>query len=239
MQFVTTMTTTSAMTETPEATPVPLRVAGLSLIFSPIAGLAGSLMLPSYAQGMSGELAFIDAHPTRWLGGMSLDLLFSLLLIPAGTGIVRATRGRSRLGQVAGAMVAAAGFVHGAMLGYQLPEASLVAHMADRAQAVALAEASYDSPAFTMLVIPFVALMFPGLLLAAAALWRSRVVPLWAAGSIAAAVAIEVAGPPAVKASLMFALLALGLGRAGVSLLQCRRPASPPSPPAASASAAG
>src|SRR5512132_677604 len=90
-------------------------VAGLALVASPLLGLVGSLLLPTYTQGMAGELAFIAEHRTRWLAGMSFDLLFSLLLIPAGRGIARATRGRSRLGPAAGAMLAAAGFFHGAM----------------------------------------------------------------------------------------------------------------------------
>jgi hypothetical protein len=197
---------------------------GFSLIASPLAGLAGSLTLPNYTQGMAGELAFIGGHPKRWLLGMSLDLLFSLLLVPAGIAIARATRGRSRLGPLAGTMVAGAAFFHGAMLGYQLPEGSLVARVSDRAQAVAIAEASYASPGFSLLVIPFTTLMFPGLLLAAGTLWRSSIIPLWAALAIVAAVPIELAGPPAVKASLMFALLALGLGRAGVWVTG-RRPA--------------
>ena len=104
------------------------------------------------------------------------------------------------------------------MLGYQLPEASLVAHAADRAQAVALGDAMYGDAAFTMLVIPFTALLFPGLLLLALSLWRSRAAPWWASAAIVAAVVVELAGPPAMKARIMFALLVLGLGWVGVRL---------------------
>ena len=201
-------------------------VLGLSLIASPLAGLVGSLLLPAYTGGMQGELAFIAAHPTRWLAGMSADLLFSLLLIPAALGLAWVLRPRAPvLGPLCGGMLLVAAFVHGAMLGYQLPEASLVAHGGDRAAMVALSEAMYGDPAFMLLVIPFTALCFPGLLLAAAALWRTRVVPRWVPPVLAAAVAVELLGPPALKARLFFALLLLSLGRLGVQLL--RTPAGP------------
>lgn len=196
-------------------------VAAVSLVASPLAGLVGSLLLPTYTQGMRGELAFIEAHRTRWLAGMGCDLLFSLLLIPAALGLMQLLRRHgSRVGPVAAAMLATAAFVHGAMLGYQLPEASIVAHVADRAQAVSLADAMYGDAAFTALVIPFTAFMFPGLLLLALSLWRSRVAPLWVALAIAAAVVVELAGPPDWKARSMFALLLLGLGWVGTRLVR-------------------
>jgi len=177
---------------------------------------------------MRGELAFIAAHPTRWLTGMSFDLLFSLLLIPAALGLMRMLRPRApALGALCGGMLLVAGFVHGAMLGYQLPEASLVAHGGDRARMVALSEAMYGDPGFLLLVIPFTAFAFGGLLLTAAAVWRTRVAPRWVPVVIAAAVLIEVLGPPAVKARLFFGLLLLGLGRLGVQALESVDPDLP------------
>ena len=202
-------------------------VPGLSLVASPLAGLIGSLLLPAFTGGMRGELAFIAAHRTRWLTGMGFDLLFSLLLIPAALGLRRVLQPRAPvLGAACGAMLLVAGFVHGAMLGYQLPEASLVAHGGDRERMVALSEAMYTDPGFLLLVIPFTALVFPGLLLAAAALWRTRAAPRWVTVAIAAAVLIELLGPPTMKARLFFGLLLLGLGRVGVQLLR----ASPTAP---------
>ena len=209
-------------------TPSRFHAAGLALVASPLAGLIGSLLLPTYTEGMRGELAFIAEHRARWLAGMSCDLLFTLLLIPASLAMMSLLRRRgSRVGAVAAAMLVVAAFVHGVMLGYQLPEASIVAHAADRAQAVSLAESMYGDPAFTMLVIPFTALLFPGLLLLAWSLWRSRATPPWASLAIVAAVVVEIAGPPAWKARAMFALLLIGLGWVGMRLLRSAAGAEP------------
>jgi hypothetical protein len=89
----------------------------------------------------------------------------------------------------------------------------------DRARAVALTSALTEQPAFTALVVPMTGL-FLGLLLLAVALWRARAAPAWIPAALVAAVVVEIAGPPAFKARLFFALLLAALGWAGVSLLR-------------------
>jgi hypothetical protein len=218
-------------------------VAGLSLLAAPLCGLAWSLLVPPFTAGMAGEVAFIAAHPGRWALGTYLGVVWSYLMIPAVLGLLHLFRARAVvLGHVGGALALTGAAFHGTMLGFQLAETPIVLSGIDRARAVALTSALTEQPAFTALLVPLTGL-FLGLLLLALALWRARAAPAWIAALLVAAVAVEIAGPPAFKARLFFTLLLAALGWVGVALLRMsdaewRHAAVPPSPRGSAAGAA-
>jgi hypothetical protein len=195
-------------------------VAGLSLIAAPLLGLIGATLLPAFTGGMDGELAFIAAQPERWLTGLYLDLLAWPLMIVAIIGLLHLLRERAGiLGHIGGGLMLLGSFFHGAVLGFQFVEAPLVVSGINHAQMVAFSEQMYEHTAFTMLLLPFMG-FYVGLLILALALWRARVVPLWIAGLIVAAIAVEFFGPPAFHTLLFLSLLLIAFGGIGLKVLR-------------------
>jgi hypothetical protein len=208
------------MGHTGNATTVRRAVAGLSLIAAPLLGLTGAALLPAFTGGMEGELAFIAAQPARWLTGLYLDLLAWPMMVVAMLGLLHLLRERAAiLGHIGGGLLLIGSFFHGAVLGFQFVEAPLVVSGLNHAQIVAFSEQMYAHTAFSLLLLPFLS-FYVGLLILAIALWRARIVPLWVAGVIVAAILVEFFGPPAFHTLLFQGLLLIALGWIGLAVLR-------------------
>ena len=195
-------------------------VAGLSLMVAPLLGLVGALFLPQSTGDLGTELATIAAHSGRWLIGEFLTLLSFLLMMIAVLGIMRLLRERSvALGHIGAALALLGLFFHGAIIGYALVEVPLVASGFERAQMVTFAERMYESPAFIMILAPFIA-FFLGLLILAIGLWRAKVAPLWVSMLIVAGLLSEFVGTDALSPELLFVLLLVGFGWLGWKVLR-------------------
>ena len=102
------------------ATTFRRRMVGLSLIAAPLFGLIGASLLPKYTGGMEGELAFIAAHPMRWLVGLYVDLLTMIPMIVLTFGLLHLLRRRAVvLGHISEGLMLVGSFFHGAILGRQ------------------------------------------------------------------------------------------------------------------------
>lgn len=195
-------------------------VVGLSLIAAPLFGLIGASVLPKYTGGMEGELAFIAAHPTRWLVGLYVDLLTMIPMIVAIFGLLHLLRRRAViLGHISGGLMLVGSFFHGAVLGFQFVEAPLVVSGINHTQIVAFSEQMYNHTAFTLLLMPFLC-FYLGLLLMAVALWRARIGSPWVSGIIVVSIAFEFFGPPALHTQLYFGLFLLAFGWIGFQVLR-------------------
>lgn len=193
---------------------------GLSLIAAPLFGLIGASLLPKYTGGMAGELAFIAAHPTRWLVGLYVDLLTMIPMIVMIFGLLHLLRQRAvMLGHISGGMMLVGSFFHGAILGFQFVEAPLVVSGMDKAQMVAFSEQMYNHTAFTLLLMPFI-FFHLGSLLMAAALWRARTGAPWVPTLIVVGVLVEFFGPAEFHAQLYFSLFLLAFGWIGSRVLR-------------------
>jgi hypothetical protein len=205
---------------------------GASLIAAPLLALVSALITPQY-DGMASELASMAAQPGQWLVSNILLLIASALFTPAIVAALSRLRGKLRLlGAVGGALIVLGCYFHGAVVGYSMVELPLVAQSGDPAQALAFAEAMYEHPAFTAILLPFLA-FFLGLMLLAVALWAGRAAPPLAAIAIFAAPLSELFGPEWSSPELMWLLLLAGFGWLGLQAL--RRPAPTPAPAAVAA----
>jgi hypothetical protein len=194
--------------------------AGLALIATPLVGLIGALFEPQFTGGMEGELAFIAAHPERWLVSNFLTLLTFVLLMPAVFGIMHLLRERSvALGHIGGGLALLGGYFHAAVIGYALVEVPLVERGGEIAQMMAFTDQMYEHTAFTMVLLPFLG-FYLGLIMLAVALWRARVAPLWVATVIVAGLLSEFFGPEGLSPELMFILLLVGFGWLGLKVLR-------------------
>lgn len=195
-------------------------VAGLTLIGAPLVGLVGALLSPQNTGNMEDELTVISEQTELWLASTFLTLLSFVLLIPAVFGLLYLLRHRSvALGHIGASLAVLGLFFHGAIMGYALVEVPLVESGLERAQMIAFAERMYESPAFVMILAPFIG-FYLGMFLLAVALWRAKVAPLWVSVLMVAALLSEFVGTDAVSPDLMFALLLVSLGWLGLRMLR-------------------
>ena len=199
------------------------RLSALVLVAAPLAGLAGALLTQDYGGEMSQELDYISAHDTRWLIANGLTLFMGALMAIAIGILMTLARGRAAvLGWLGGTLAIVGIYFHGAVVGYSLVQAPLVASELPRSAVDEFAEqAMYQHPAFLAVLIPFVG-FFLGMILLAAALWRARVAPAWVAAMIAAAPLTEFAGIREVSPELMFVLLLIGFGQIASRLMRAQ-----------------
>jgi hypothetical protein len=92
-----------------------------------------------------------------------------------------------------------------------------------------LADNVEASPVAAPLLIVFLVGVVIGSLVLAWALWRSRVVPGWAAGAIALGTVLNLAADRPALSALAFALQAVGYGRVGLRLASPLRLTTAPS----------
>lgn len=194
--------------------------AGLCLIAAPLVGLISAFITPRFTGGMGAELAAISEHTERWLVGEFLNLITFFLFMLAVLGILHLLRHRGVvLGHVGGGLVLLGAFFHGTIIGYALVEVPLVESGGARDRMVEFANGTYESAAFTMILLPFLS-FFVGWVLLAIALWGARVAPLWVAATLGVAPLSEFFGPEAVSPELMFTLFLIAFGYVGLRILQ-------------------
>jgi hypothetical protein len=196
-------------------------LAGLCLIVGPLVGLIGAFVGPQYLGSLREELAAISENPGGWMIGNFMTLISYFLLIPAVLGLVHLLSDRSvTLGHIGGALVLLGLYFHAAVVGYSLVELPLTVSEIEWSTLLSFTEQTYyNHTAFTMLLLPFLG-FYVGSIILAIALWRGRVVPLWIALVIVAALVSEFIGPEAWSPQLMFALLFIGFGWIGVKMLR-------------------
>jgi hypothetical protein len=191
------------MNET-DADRLPWTAAGLSLIASPVLALLSALLFLTIGSTEGAQLRAIAAHPDRWYWSTILLVASIMLLVPGYLGLAALVRRSSpRLGAAAGALA-----ILGVMVGTgdamsQLMGRALVA--ADRAQMVALL-VRFDDDAGANAVFNVGGLaIIVGSLLLTAGLIRGRVVPVWSAVALSAAVVLTIAGYGAASGGLVAA----------------------------------
>ena len=190
------------------------------MIAAPLVGLVGALLLPQYTGGLDEELANISAHIERWLAGNFLVILSFFLMAPAVLGVLHLLRERSvALGHVGAALALLGIFFHGAIIGYSLVEAPLVESEFEKERVVEFTTRMYESPAFIMILAPFVGVSL-GMTILAVALWRANVVPVWISALIVMALLSEFVGTDALSPELLYAFLLVGLRWLGLKVLR-------------------
>jgi hypothetical protein len=200
---------------------------GLALIVGPLLLLIAQIVQPDVDHGGSAsdklkELADVASHKGTFLVGGILFLFGGLIISAGAVGLIHFLRGRRvTLGQVASALVAMGAAASMVFYGYGSVEYEMVNHSnLDRAQMAQLLHATNmpasGAPVFLMFVIGVVV----GLILLGIACWRSRVVPVWASVLIIAAGILAFFGPSKVVSIISFAVLTVGLGTLGWTVLK-------------------
>ncbi len=192
---------------------------GLALIVAPLLLLAATVVdVTPDADDTEELLRLIAKSPGTWSTGQLLFFLSGLAWIPAGLGIMSLFGHRAPVGRLGGASVLAGGVAIVAVdaAGLYLPE--LATSGVGLQQQVAIVEATESSAAVITFEIVHVVGLFLGLLVVAAALFRTRLVPVWASLAVVFALVGLVATPYQVVQAAAMALLTLGLGTAGARL---------------------
>ncbi|MEV4835877.1 hypothetical protein AB0K05_15205 [Nonomuraea sp. NPDC049486] len=186
------------------------RSTAVALLTAAVAGLAGTILLPSSADAAA-QLALIEARPALWMGANVLLVVSFLCFAGALLGLTGLFRARgSRLG-VTGAVLAALGWaLHIGPVAYVMAQYPL-AHHTDRAGAAEIAGAMFAAPPFAVLIVPVLLTTVVGTLTLAVAFWRTRLAPRWAAATLVVALAADFAAPDAVSGIMMFALMGVAL----------------------------
>jgi hypothetical protein len=197
---------------------------GGSLIVAPLVIVAQEWIAPEPGgEREAGDvLAAIAAHPGRYEAAMLLGILAAILLIPALAGLALAIRDRSVLlawfGGILG-VIGAVGFAcqNAISLGFL----ELAAAEGERARMVTLYEGVRGSTAGLVIELLFIGGLFLGLILLAAAVWRSALAPRAAAILILMFLVLDMvlAGQMKLLDVVVHLVLAAGLGWVGWVIL--------------------
>ncbi|HKC29789.1 MAG TPA: hypothetical protein VKB75_17370 [Jatrophihabitans sp.] len=191
-------------------------ITGWSLVLAPLTGLVAAAALPALRDTRSAEIAAIARHQDRFYVYALGILLSSYLLVPAFFGIINLLRERSaRWAYLAGGLAQVGMLVAIGDAATELMFWQMGSPTADHTQMTELAN-RYESAAGSALVYDIGGLaVLIGTLLVAVGLWRTRVVPRWAAAGVAVSVVANLAGfatanQPILVASYLVMLAALG-----------------------------
>ena len=194
-------------------------LAGICCFAAPLALLAGLLVHPGESDG--GLIGSVAQHPGRVQAASLLIVASSILFVPALVGLLALVRGRGVvLAHLGVALTITGALGHAVFAGFQIVLVAAVQGGVDRAQLAALVEGTPDA-GFVAVMLMFMIGFFPGLLLIAAALWRSRAVPVWASVALVGLVIsdfVPLGGPVAAAAGPVLGVS--GFAAVGVSLLQ-------------------
>ena len=164
-------------------------LAGVSCALAPAALLASMLVHPG--EGDDGLIASVAAEPGRIQAAALLVFACALLFVPAMIGIAHVVRRRGvvlvHLG-VALTLIGAIG--HAVFAGFQIVLAGTITSGVDPAELEVLVE-EVPNAGFVVVLLTFLLGFMPGLLLVAAALWRSKVVAAWVPLGLVAIVATD------------------------------------------------
>ena len=197
---------------------------GLALILGPalmlIAAIVGNVIGVD-ANEAAQRFRQIADNQTAYVLGSVLYLLGSLLLLTASVGLIHLFRGRGvTFGQLAASLLvvgsaAGVGSYVFAATEYEMATGDGV----DRATLVLFVEQAEGTGIFIPVFMLFVAGMVLGLILLGIAVWRRRIVPVWAGLLIVAAGILALFAEGGALAIVSRALLLAGLGWTGVALL--------------------
>lgn len=194
-------------------------LAGLCLIAAPAAGLAATVVAPPAALDIGERLTIVAEHSSRFLASNLLAVLMQIFLVPALLGLLHLLKGRGVvLGHIGGGLALAGVFGYMGVLATEF----VLLEMAEggRREMIALAERVYGSVGFGIFLLMFLFGLLLGLIILAVALWRARVVPVWAAACIVLASVLDfVASTSSVAVVLAWILLLIGLGWTGLKVL--------------------
>jgi hypothetical protein len=196
------------------------RAGAIALMAAPIIGLAATLSLPNLDGNGALRLAVIEAESTRFLAG-NLLLLTSFAVFVLAVLSLRApllARG-SRWGAWAVVATGAGWTLHLAIVGMVMTQLPM-AFAADRAVAAGLSDSLFESDGFTAVLLPMLVLTELGTILAAIALWRAKLAPVWASAVIVAALISEFIVPAPFDGVALYALLTIGFGGIGWRMLR-------------------
>lgn len=196
--------------------PIARTVTGWSLILAPLTGLCAAVALPALRDSRSAEIAAIARHQDRFYLYALGILLSSYLFVPAFFGIMNLLREQApRWAYLAGGLAQVGMLVAIGDAATELMYWQMGAPSADHHQMAALAD-RYESANGSGLVYTVGGLaVLVGTLLVAVALWRTRIVPRWAAVGIAVGVGANVLGfgmanQPVLVTSYVITLAACG-----------------------------
>jgi hypothetical protein len=194
-------------------------VAGLCLIAAPLVLLLALLFHPG--EGEAGLVQTVAEHPGRVEASNLLIVLSSVLFVPALIGLLRPVRGRGVILVHIGVGLALIGVIgHAVWAGFQVVLVGMVQSGVDREQLSAMVEGGPPNAGFVVVMLMFLAGFFLGMIVLAVGLWRSRVIPRWAAVCIALAPLLDFL-PVDNKALFLIgpALAIIGFGAMGLKLL--------------------
>ncbi len=195
---------------------------GLCLIGGPLLLLIAAVVQPNVDNSNKvKELANVAANKGSFVTGGIFFFLGGLVLIGAGIGVIHLFRGRRLgLGQVAGALLtlgsaATIGWYALGAVEYEMVNQSGL----DRAQMAKLLDKSFEANSLAPILIVFAIGVVVGTILLAVAAWRRRFVPVWASVAIAVAGLLSFAGDSKGVSIVSFAVLLVGLGTLGLTVL--------------------
>ena len=201
-----------------DARRIPTVSNAAALVLAPLTGLVAALAHPALRPSAAEELQAVADHPTAFYVYAVGILISSILLVPALFGIMGLLRPDHPRAYVAGAvaqlgMLIAIGDAATEMYVWQMGSTQGAAE-----PMVALMN-HYESATGVATIYNVGALAMLGIFVIAAALWRSRVAPPWAAGGLAASLVLNIVGftaasKPALVASYAVMLVAfIGFAR--------------------------
>jgi len=185
-----------------------------SLLSAPLAGLVAAVAAPALRTSTAAEIAAIAAHQDRFYVYAIAVLVSGYLLVPAFLGILTLLRGRAPVwASVAGGVTVAGLLIAVGDAATELVYWQMGAPGADRSAMVALAERYETAPGAALVYTVGGLATLVGLAAVAVALWRTRVVPRWAAaalllGGLAQVVGFAVASQAVLAASYVVLLAA-------------------------------
>ncbi len=194
-------------------------VAGLCLIAAPLVLLLALLLHPG--EGEAGFVQTIAEYPGRVEAANLAIIISSMLFVPALIGLLHPIRGRGVVLAHVGVGLALIGVIgHAVWAGFQVVLVGMVQGGIDREQLSAMVEGGPPNAGFVVVMLMFLAGFFLGVIVLAVGLWRSRVVPRWAAVCIALAPLPDFL-PVDNKALFLIgpALAIIGFGTTGLRLL--------------------
>jgi uncharacterized protein DUF4386 len=220
---------------------------GLALIVGPAVMVIGAIIGPDINNDNKlKELNKIAAHKSAYIVGSLLFVLGTVILLAASVGIIHLFRGRGvTLGQIAGSLLLVGTATTFAFYAFSITEYEMVNQSGlNRVELARFLHKGIMTESGAPLFLLFVLGIVVGLILLGIALWRSGLVPKWAAVVVLLGGPVAFAGQSKAANIVDFALILVGLGMLGRAVLSMSdeewdapreaRQAPPPVPAAAS-----
>lgn len=196
------------------------KLAGVGLIAGPVLFVIANIVSPAWGDDTAEYLDEVAGSETAHVLSALVFMIGGLLLIAGLIGVIRLMRGRgSALGQIAAAMMIVGAVTATSFYPISVIEAEAVDGAYDRGQMVGLLEQAEESAAALPVFVPFLVGIVLGSILLAVALWRTRVVPIWAPIALVVSTVVGFFSQSQLVGVASFVLLAAGLGAVGLKIL--------------------